>query len=1117
MQSNSKEELKALFEKQVVLFDGAMGSSLQALEGREPLNYGGDQYRGCIEALNLYSPKAIQTVHESFIRAGARIIEINTFGANRIVLAEYGLQDQAGEINRSAVRIASLAAQGSGQKIWLAGSMGPSTKMPSLGHVDFDAMAQAYAPQIRCLIQDGVDILTIETCQDMLQAKILLILIGDILKEFGIPAVERPFIMVSLTLETTGAMLTGSDLETAIATLSPFRPDILGLNCATGPKRMEPYLSTLREKFPGYISLIPNAGMPLIQNGKTVYPETPGEFSETLAGFAERYGIDAVGGCCGTTPEHIRELAQRLGPVRKKTRPAPPPMVSSLYSAVALRQTPPPLIIGERANATGSKKFREMLLSNRFDEMIGLAQDQEKEGAHVADISLSYTGRDEAADTARFYDMARTQVRMPLMIDSTNPDAIEKALKLTAGRCLINSINLEDGGEKLDRICGLAGRFRAPVVALTIDERGMAVELEHKLEIVARIRTLCADKFGLLDGDVIYDALTFTVGSGEAKYRNAARNTLEAVRRIKQQYPGALTSLGVSNVSYGLAPESRFYLNTVFLNLAVERGLDMAIVHSGKIIPYHAIPAGIKDLCLRLLMNEGEQPLADFMNYFNKNKESGPGTAALKQRVLPPEKAIQQKIINGDKREIEALLERLLSKHRPEEIINRYLIPAMKKVGTLFNSGDMQLPFVLQAAEVMKACMQVLEPRLERKTKPSAGKLIIGTVEGDVHDIGKNLVQIILSNNGYQVVDLGTKAPVSKFIDAIEKHRPDAMGMSGLLVQSANRMLENLKFLSSRGVRLPVLLGGAALTPGFVKKECQTVYDGPVIYCRDVFAGYNAMANLKHLKPGKSGTHKPRKTPARKPRPAEPKAPGLKQDAGTIPVPPFFGVRRLKALSFAEVEPFINKKALVRGRWAVRRGGMEPAFRRIFREFAEKAWFKPKVSYGYFRCYSDRETLAAVDKSGKIIQRFVFPRQRRSPNRCLADLFRNKETAKSRGWDIMGVLAVTLGRDIIKRLKAMYSKDKYSDYFLIHGMAAEVTDALAEAVHRRMREEAGMGGLRFSFGYPSCPDLKQNKGLLRLLKAGSMGVALTSGFEMEPEFTTAAIVARHPRARYFTV
>lgn len=1086
----------SFLKENIVVFDGAMGTSLQKCVD---LDFGSQEYDGCNEALNLFSPDIITDIHSRYFNAGANVVETNTFGANEIVLAEYGLEDKTEEINRRAVKLARDAVKG--EFCWVAGSIGPSTKMPTLGHISFDNMFESYLPQVRGLVAGGVDILLIETCQDPFQAKIVLMVIEKVVRSLS---VKKPVVMVSLTLENSGTMLAGSDIGAALSILAPFNPDIIGLNCAAGPRDMAPNVAMLAESFSGFVSAMPNAGMPVMREGKTVYPAEPEEFADDVVSFVEEYNINIVGGCCGTTPEHIAAVKEKLKAVKKQPRVVKqrPKRVSSLYSAVDLKQTPPPLLAGERANATGSKRFRELLLADDFESMVAVAVDQEREGAHLIDISVSYAGRNEVEDMISFCRLARTRLKLPLMIDSTNPEVVENALKIIPGRSVINSVNLEDGGEKLRKICSLARDFGVPVVALVIDEKGMAIDFEHKIEAFKRIRDMLAHDFGLFDGDVLFDMLTFTVGSGEECYRYSAKHTLDALSYIEENYPDVLTILGVSNISYGLDRKIRPYLNTVFTHMAVERGLDAAIAHSGKVVPYHMIPESIRDACEKLL--EGTFSVTDFLGCLGNDVVSVSKDDNTLDKT--PEELIRIKIITGDKRDIEAVLTSLLETTKPSDIISDHLLAAMQEVGELFGSGKMQLPFVLQAAEVMKFCIGFLETKMNRDENSSRGVLLLGTVAGDVHDIGKNLVKIIFSNNGYDVIDLGVKVGIQSFIDGIKEHNPDAVGMSGLLVQSVQHMLKNLQTMRSEGIKVPVFLGGAALTRRFVEDECQQQYNGPVTYCRHAFDALKALD---------SGCVKSDALPSSR-VPSERKVMEIKP-AG-VPEVSAYGHCDFDDFDFDSVEQLINKEVLYKTLWGFLRGKkseeeyrkqydevIEPAYKRIKQLFLDHGCYNPKGRFGYYRCYAKGETLHLFDENGNDLTKFNFPRQPGEHGLCITDFFQNEN-------DVIGLALVTLGPKIIDVLQQMYSEDSYSDYYLLYGFAAEITEALMAKIHR----DALKLGKRFSFGYSCCPDLVDNGKIIELMAGNEFGVSLTDDFQMIPEFSVAAFNVHHPQVCYFS-
>jgi len=837
----SRPDYLTMMSHHVVVFDGAMGSTLQTLdlslddfEGHE----------GCNEVLVRSRPDAVAAVHEGFLRVGCHVVETNTFGANRVVLAEYGLAEQAEALNRRAAELALEVAAGyqrPERTRLVAGSMGPGTKLPTLGHISFDALLAAYREQVRGLLAGGVDLLIIETCQDLLQVRAALLAAR---REFSREGRSVP-LHVSLTVELTGTMLLGTDLSAAIAALVPLKPDVLGLNCATGPLEMKQHVARLSRECPLPIAALPNAGLPENRHGHTHYPLTPEELARWQASFVQEDGVQVVGGCCGTTPEHLARVVERLDGVSPARRmPVYEPSLSSLFSAVTLRQEPRPLLLGERTNANGSRKFRKLLLADDHDGMVALARGQERGGAHALDLCVAYVGRDEVADISEAVRRFTRQVKLPLCIDSTQVPAMEAALKLSAGRCMINSINLEDGQGRAREVLALCRDFGAAVVALAIDERGMAREVDHKLEVAHRLVDLACGAFGLAPEDLVLDMLTFTVASGEPTLRDAAVRTLEAIARVKEELPGVQTILGVSNISFGLKPRSRHVLNSVFLHMAVERGLDMAIVEARKILPLARIDATTRALAEHLLLDRGEDPLGAYIQHFAGNAGARVARVPVEQDHRPLEEILRQKVVEGDRTELDLLLSTAVTRTEPLAIINGVLIPAMKEVGALFGSGQMQLPFVLQSAEVMKRAVAFLEPLMERGAGEKQGVLVLATVKGDVHDIGKNLVDILLSNNGFRVVNLGIRVPVEEMIRVYEQERGDAIGMSGLLVKSTQVMRENLAVIRRRGLNPPVLLGGAALTRRYVEQDLREVYGPGVHYGKDAFDGLTLMQRV---------------------------------------------------------------------------------------------------------------------------------------------------------------------------------------------------------------------------------------------------------------------------------
>jgi 5-methyltetrahydrofolate--homocysteine methyltransferase len=1122
-----------LFDETLLIFDGACGTNLQGLS-LPPSAWG--KYEGCNEYLNLSAPEAITELHASFLAAGAMVLETNTFGANSVVLAEYGLESRVEEINRAAVENARAAIARHGGRGYVAGSIGPTTKLPSLGHISSEEMARAYSGQIRALVLAGVDLLVFETCQDLLQVKIGLVSCFEELERLGrdIP------VMVSLTVESSGTMLVGSDVAAAAAAIEPFPVFSLGLNCATGPEGMKSHIRYLGRHFPGRISCIPNAGIPQVIGGKTVYPLTPEQFAAELTAFVAVEGVSIVGGCCGSTPEHIRRLAEALASVHPAPcSPEGKPSLSSLYQAVEIRQEIPPLLIGERANANGSRQFRERLLADDYEGALAVALQQQEDGAHALDLCTAYAGRDEKADLSALTRLFAQSVHVPTVIDSTSPDCIEEALRIHPGRCLVNSVNLEDGGKTLDRVCRLAKKYGAAVVALTISETGMAMTAGEKLSTAKTIYELAVHRYGLRPHDLLFDMLTFTIGSGDPSFHSAAVETIEAVRRAKQELPGAFTLLGVSNVSFGLSPPSRRVLNSVFLHEAVEAGLDAAIIDAAKILPMAKIPEEDRKVCLDLIYHrqtEGAKPpLTAFIEHFDKTEVGEESPVAEDGAAVLPEKELTEKVIAGVRDGLEDLLSILLSRRSAGSVINQVLVPAMRHVGELFGRGEMLLPFVLKSAEVMKQSVDFLQPFLVKADRDTGRKVLLATVAGDVHDIGKNLVDIILSNNGYQVVNLGIKVPAETIIEKAREHEVDVIGLSGLLVKSAIIMKESMPMYREAGLTAPILLGGAALTEKFVAEECVPGYGGKVVYCADAFAGLAAMQELeagtlqsttyreagkKFVAPGRREARVSRDYP--------------------VPEPPFLGARHITEIGTDLLFPYVNEQALFRGRWGYRRGKMEaeeyrklvegtvkPMYEELKRRCVEEKLAHPKVAYGYFRCFSENDTLV-VRHEGRDFA-FPFPRQKDPPHLCIADYFRTA----AEGGDITAFFVATVGERFGQATRELFETDRYHDYLMLHALSVELTDALAEYWHEVMRRELRIAGekpsgpegyvvqeyqgSRYGFGYPACPDLTAHHPVFELLRPGEIGVELTESMEMVPEQTTSAIVAHHPQAKYFAI
>jgi len=1146
-----RTEFDKFLQERILIFDGATGTNLQ-LHNPTIDDYAGQE--GCTEILLDTHPEWIEDLHASFFKAGCHVVETNSFGANRIVLSEYGIADRAYDLNVKAAKLAKkIAQQFSAKDIprFVAGSMGPGTKLPSLGHTTFDTLRRNYAEQASGLLDGGADILLIETCQDILQAKSA---VAGSLDALAKARKDIP-IMVQVTVETTGTLLLGTEMAAVITAMESFAIASLGMNCATGPQEMSEHVRTLSQQWPRWISVLPNAGLPENVGGRAVYKLTPDQLASHLKDFVARYGANIVGGCCGTTPAHLKAVAEAvrsLAPLSR--RPVCPPAASSLYIQVPFAQEPKPLIIGERTNANGSKKFRDLLAKEDYEALTEIGKEEVNESAHMLDLCTAYVDRNESRDMIECVNRMALQVRIPLMIDSTEAQVIEEALKRAGGRCVINSINLEDGEERMSKVCPLARTYGAAVVALTIDEKGMAKTWQEKLRIAKRIHDLAIQKFGLRSQDLLFDALTFTLGSGDEEFRKAGIETIEAIRLIKKELPGVFTVLGVSNISFGLAPQLRQVLNSVFLHYAIEAGLDAAIVNAKKILPLYKIDEKGRELARQLVFDErkpGFDPLTAFMAHYEAAKEIS--SRAQKEEPKTVEEKLKARIIDGNKQGIETLLDEAMKARGPLDIINTVLLDGMRVVGDLFGSGQMQLPFVLQSAETMKAAVRYLEPFMPKSDLGQhKGKMVLATVKGDVHDIGKNLVDIILTNNGYKVVNLGIKMPIDDILKAAEKEKADAIGMSGLLVKSTAVMKENLEEMNRRGVKMPVILGGAALTRHFVEEDLRCLYNGYVFYGQDAFSGLRIMDEITNpamekkltlyevrggsgqsVKPGTAGENT--RTVFSPPRPLTP---------SDIPHPPFWGSRVARGISLKDVFNYINETALLKVRWGFSRGKTTAAeYQKLLEEKVQPLFQKwkdhclkhqllvPQVVYGYFPCQSDKDQLIIYREDQKTEWvRFSFPRQKETPQRCISDFFLPK---KSGQMDVFGCLIVTVGTQASDKEHKLFKENAYSDYLFLHGLGVETAEALAELWHRRMREELGIAGDdspnirdwfhqqyhggRYSFGYPACPNLEDQKLLFQLLDPSRIKVSLSEEFQLVPEQSTSAIVVHHPEAKYFNV
>jgi 5-methyltetrahydrofolate--homocysteine methyltransferase len=1174
-----------MLQQKIVVFDGATGTHLQG-QNLTAEDFGGEHLNGCNEYLALSKPSAVENVHRDYLEAGADVIETDSFGSTSIVLGEYGIAEMAYDLNFRAARIARGVADGFStpdRPRFVAGSMGPTTKLPSLGHCRFAAMSSAYKEQARGLVEGGVDLLCVETCQDLLQAKAALCGIFEFFED----ARGRVPVIVSVTVESTGTLLLGTEIAAALVALEPYDIDVIGMNCATGPKEMSDHVRVLCSSSPKPVFVMPNAGIPENVGGHALYHLTPEELVRYLSHFVKDLGVSVVGGCCGTTKEHIRQLAAAVGGLAPKHRDIDfIPSASSLYQAVPLHIDPPPVLVGERTNANGSKQFRELLAVEDWEGIVAMGRGAVREGAHMVDVCAAYVGRDEARDMREIITRFNTQVTLPLVIDSTEAPVIEEALQLIAGKAVVNSINMEDGEERIRKVVPLCRKFGAAVIALTIDEQGMAKTADRKVAIAKIIYDLAVNRYGMKPHDLIFDTLTFTLGSGEEEFRRAAIETIEGIRRIKRELPGVKTLLGVSNISFGLSPEVRHPLNSVFLHYAIEAGLDLAIVHAARIMPLYKIDEKGRDLCRELIFDsrgyeqvmEGGtshrkvtyDPLTELMAFYAGSKKE---KKAPTLRGGSIEEILKTRIIDGDRVGLQQDLDEGLKTYSALDIINTILLDGMKVVGELFGSGQMQLPFVLQSAEVMKAAVAYLEQFMSKAETTSKGVMVLATVRGDVHDIGKNLVDIILTNNGYRVVNLGIKVPIDAMLLAAEEHRADAIGMSGLLVKSTLVMKENLGVMNERGITLPVILGGAALTRRYVEQDLRSVYRGNVLYANDAFDGLRYMAQIA------GGTLVP--------APAAPQAGEVETDGeeemltGTeakialaqkenassdppvntatgvaglvrsrvrtdvpIPVPPFLGSKVVDPVPLERIFPFVNDVALIRGQWQVRKGKMTddlyramvqekitPDYEALKARIVREELLRPAVVYGYFPCQSDGDDLVIYDEGGRAPRlRFTFPRQKGDRRLCLSDYFATLESGRL---DVVAFQLVTMGKRASEESARLFASGNYKDYLYFHGLSVECAEALAELWHKQVRQELGIAlkdaqdvkrlfsqgyqGSRYSFGYPACPNLEDQKKLFELLDGERIGVHLTDEYSLDPEQSTNAIIVHHPEARYFTI
>ncbi len=1152
----SMSDFLAALDQRVLIFDGAFGTWVQGQDLTAD-DFGGPELEGCNEHLVVTRPDLIAAMHRAFFEVGVDAVETATFGAFPIVLAEYGIADKTHQINVDAARIAREVADEFAtpeRPRWVIGSIGPGTKLPSLGAIGFEELRDNYRAQVDGLLEGGADVLLIETVYDLLQAKSAIIAARHAMAAAGR---EIP-IMVQVTMELTGRMLVGSEIGAALTALEALRPDVIGLNCATGPGEMTEHLRHLAQHSRTYLSCLPNAGLPSVVDGKPHYDLTPDQLAEAHERFVTEFGINIVGGCCGTTPEHLRRVVDTIGERAPTARtPEYEPGCASIYNSVPFHQETSFLVVGERTNTNGSRKFRDAMLEADWEGCVQMAREQVKEGAHILDVCVDYVGRDGTLDMNEIASRFATQASLPLVFDSTEPQVMEAGLQHFGGKAILNSANLEDGdheGSRLDRVFKLAREYGAATVCLTIDEQGQARTTDWKFDIAKRIYDLAQERYGLEPTDLIFDCLTFPLSTGQDDLRRDAIETIEAIKRVKAELPGASTILGVSNVSFGLKPAARHVLNSVFLHECVEAGLDAAIVHAARIVPMHKIDEHVREVTLDLVYDrrrDGYDPLTEFMALF-EGVEAG-AVEKEDRSGWPVEQRLEHRIIDGEREGIEAELDEALESRPALSIINDVLLSGMKVVGELFATGEMQLPFVLQSAETMKTAVAHLEPHMEKADSGGKGRVVIGTVKGDVHDIGKNLVDIILTNNGYEVHNLGIKVPLTEFVDKAVELEADAIGMSGLLVKSTIIMRENLQELNDRGLdKIPVLLGGAALTRSYVERDLREVYKGRVFYGKDAFEGLRTMDTLMDGK--KSGTLDPefgrtpegRDLPTRKSQREQEdvEVPARSDVAVDVPIftPPFLGSRVAKGIALDDIASYINETALFRNQWQFRpekgsgesddefKARIRPTLRAQLDEAKADGSLVPAVAWGYFPVNAEGDDVVVWTDDDRRTERmrFHFPRQRKDRFLCIADFFRPVESGET---DYAGFHVVTVGSEATAKEQALFAADRYQEYLLVHGLSVEMTEALAELWHRRIREEWGFAdedgpslaglfrqqyrGSRYSWGYPACPDLDDQAKVAELLEIDRIGVRLTEEFHLVPEQSTSAIVVPHPDAKYF--
>ena len=1153
--------LRQALASRVVVADGAMGTMLQAAN---PTLEDFQNHEGCNEILNVSRPDIVRSVHDEYLSAGVDAIETNTFGANWSNLADYGIEDRIYELAFAGGKIAREAADSFStveKPRFVLGSLGPGTKLPSLGHTTYENLKIAYYTAAKGLADSGCDALLVETSQDLLQVKAA---INGCRQAIG--ETERDIVLIAqVTVETTGTMLLGSEIGAALNTLEPMGIDLIGLNCATGPTEMSEHLRYLSKNAKVAISVMPNAGLPVLGTNGASYPLGPNELALALEGFVDNYGISLVGGCCGTTPEHLSAVVIKVSgkPIAKRN-PELEPGASSLYQYVPFRQDKTYLAIGERTNANGSRAFRDALLAEDWEKCVEIARDQIRDGAHMLDLSVDYVGRDGAADMSQLASRFATASTLPIVLDSTEPAVLKAGLEHLGGRCVINSVNYEDGDgptSRFAKIMPLVKEHGASVVALTIDEEGQARDADWKLRVARRLIIDLRDNWGMNVGDILIDCLTFPIATGQEETRKDGIETIDAIRRLKIEFPEVQTTLGVSNVSFGLNPAARVVLNSVFLHECVQAGLDSAIVHPSKITPMARIDERQKQVALDLIYDrrtfDGQEctydPLQEFLQLFDGVElATSKNARAEALAALPLYERLQRRIIDGEKVGLEDDLKEAMALGTPPlEIINTHLLEGMKIVGELFGKGEMQLPFVLQSAEVMKTAVAILEPFMEKTGDEGRGTMLLATVKGDVHDIGKNLVDIILTNNGYRVVNIGIKQTINQIIDGAIESNADAIGMSGLLVKSTVIMKENLQEITARGLdqKWPIVLGGAALTRAYVEQDLAALFPGEVRYARDAFEGLRLMDSIMAVKRGDPGAALPalreRKVANTRIKSEDLPIDTRRSDVAAdvdIPTPPFFGSRVVKGIQLSDYAGMLDERALFVGQWGLKgnRGEYEnmveaegrPRLRSLLSEVQSSGWLNAAVVYGYFPCYSEGNDLVILhhegEDKGKERTRFTFPRQTRDRRLCISDFFASKDSGKT---DVVAFHVVTMGSTVSEAAAKLFAANNYREYLELHGLSVQLTESLAEHWHARIREELsvknddssdlqgildqGYRGSRYSFGYPACPDLEQQVQLCQLLDPSRIGVDLSEEFQLHPEQSTSAIIVHHPEAKYF--